>query len=146
VAITIPSRQETGIHTLASGLSMEWKEQGRIFAFTWRNINRETVDTYAQVYRAITEQWPIKEPLLHFNDINFPGFSFTPYLRHQVQLSIKEALKLGIHGRVANVMADGISTRLVQLFLRATAMGPGVQSQVFFHSDKAYAWLVKALQ
>jgi len=145
LALTIPSRQEVGVHALSNGLSMEWRENGRILVFTWRDINRDTVDAYAEAYRAALAQWPINEPFLHLNNISFPGFSFTPYLRTTVQQVIKEALGMGVKGRVANVMISGITTRLVQIFLRATAMGPGVQSQVFFDPEKAYAWLAATL-
>lgn len=138
---TIPAREDPGVYPLTSGLSIQWRNKGRIIVFTWSSISRENIDGFAEVYRAIIARWPMQEPFHQLNDLRFEGFSFTPYLRNTVGQVIKESLQLGIKGRVANVMRPGIFTRVVQLFLHATPFDQGVRAEIFTDFDKAIAWL-----
>ena len=138
---SIPSREQIGIFPLGDGLTMEWQKNGRIVVFVWHSVSRETVDIFAEAYRTILRNWPTQEPLLQLNDLRFAGFAFTPYLRNIVQQVIKEALALGISGRVANVMTAGLTMRIVQLFLRVAVVDPRAPAQIFADVDKAIIWL-----
>ena len=143
MASAIPTRKDTGIYSIATGLSMEWQRNGSVLVFTWKNIHRETIDAFVEVYRAIIAEWPVQEPLNQVNDLRFEGFSFTPYLRNTVQQVIRESSKLGIKGRVANVMLPGLFMRIVQFFLRAIAFDPGVRAEIFADFDKAMTWVTQ---
>lgn len=138
---TIPTRGDSGVFPITTGLSMEWQKEGRVVVFTWTSISRETIDIFAQVYRAIIADWPAQQPFNQMNDLRFEGFSFTPYLRHTVQQVINEAQKRGLKGRVANLMLPGLIMRIVQFFLRATVFAPGVRAEIFADFDKAMTWL-----
>ncbi len=138
---TIPAREDPGVYPVTPGLSLQWQQNGKILVFTWTSVSRETVDTFAQVYRAILATWPVQEPFNQLNDLRFEGFSFTPYLRSTVQQVIKESMKRGIRGRVANLVRPGIIMRIVRFFLLATTFTPGVRAEIFTDRDRAMIWL-----
>ena len=137
----IPPRSDSNVYTITPGLTLQWLHDGRVLVYTWTSISRQTVDIFSQVYMEILDTWPIKEPLYQLNDLRFEGFSFTPYLRNAVQQVIRESLKRGMTGRVANVMQPGLFMRGVQFFLRATALGPGVRAEIFANYVEAINWL-----
>jgi hypothetical protein len=138
---TIPAREDPGICPITPGLSLQWQQNGKILVFTWTDVSRETVDTFAQVYRAIIATWPIQESFDQLNDLRFEGFSFTPYLRSTVQQVIRESIRLGIKARVANLVRPGIIMSIVRFFLLATSLSPGVRAEIFTDFDSAMAWL-----
>jgi len=142
----LPARPDLGAYPIALGVSIEWRFNGKLLVFIWTSINRDTIDGFAQAYRAILSTWDPNEPLNQLNDLRFEGFNFTPYLRHTVQQVIKESLQRGIKGRVANLVLPGLSMRVVQFFLHALSFAPGVKAEIFTVSDKAVAWLNPQLE
>ena len=142
----LPTRQETGVFPISDGLSIEWKNNGRIIIFTWTSISRETIDEFANAYAAIIKQWPVEEPFNQLNDLRFKGFNFTPYLRNTVQTVIRDAGKIGIYGRVANLLSPDLGMRIVQFFLRAMSFDPGVRADIFSNYDKAIHWLEQPIE
>ena len=141
--ILLPDRQSSEASELAPGLSMQWKQEGRVLTFTLNTTFRPTIDIWRRACGRIVTDWNPAEPLLVFLDFSGMKATMLPHLRSRIGEIID--LREDVSGRLAMVMPEVFFANAVRLFMTGSLRSSKLERRVFHDMDSAWLWLEESL-
>ncbi len=128
------------VERLSRAVTREWLCDGQIVAYTVTDAHRESVDTWANAFKADIMNWPLDRPFRVLHDFSAQRAVSTPYARTHAQELV--LLRPEIKGRAALVLSGSLVNSLIHVFLNRQSESTPRVRKTFLSRDQAIAWLL----
>ena len=143
----ILDRTLAGPQAIASGITFEWVNEGRIIVLKLATVARDALDTYAEEYIRLLNVSTKAQHFLAIVDTTSSDVSFTPYVRQKIN-EMEAAVASDMPGRLALLMQDSVKSQVFKLIMRAFNMPQRrkkLERKVFVNYEEAMTWLEAGL-
>lgn len=108
-------------------------------------MQRDGVDTWADLIIATIEAWPTERPIVMLQNLTHPNQGFTPYSRYR-GLDILSSVPPNHIAICAIVMQKSLINRFLGFLFNSMNFRNGISIRIFTDNDEALTWLRTEIQ